>query len=55
MLYKKFNDQQPPVGWMQSNFNQAISRKQQLFECNDQSNYNIVVLCGRLCFLDIEL
>jgi hypothetical protein len=43
LLYKNFNDQQPPVDWMQLNFNQAMSRRQQFFECNDQSNYKNIL------------
>ena len=41
MLFKIFNDQQPPVDWMQLNFNQAISRRQKYFECTDQSIFKV--------------
>jgi hypothetical protein len=38
MCYKNFTD---PVDVMQINFNQAMSRRQQFFKCNDQSNYKV--------------
>jgi hypothetical protein len=36
-----FNDQQPPVDWMQLNFNQAMSRRQLYFASFNQSNFKI--------------
>ena len=57
MLYKIFNDQQPPVDWIQLNFNQAMSSRQQYFECNDQSNFKVGknILSNRLCAINRKI
>ena len=41
LLFKIFNNQQPPQDWMDLHFNQLISRRQVDFECYNNANFKV--------------
>lgn len=57
LLFKIFNNQQPPQDWMDLNFTQLISRRQVNFECHNNANFKVGIntLSNRLSALNKKI